>query len=174
MSNLKIRRVVTLCGVCILAIFLCGLTGVRILTARASENAVVVMKTAERAEIRESPDENARTVLEVAQDTPLLVIGDTDTGWYQVQYRDAEGYLEKERLISYADKEELGQEFAAVEQDFQGGFAQVQQHENKKQQDRIWRMVIVLMAAAVAVLGVYALIRKSRKEKGGADGCRPM
>lgn len=84
MSNLKIRRVVTLCGVCILTIFLCGLTDVRILTARASENAIVVMKTAERAEIKESPDKNARTVLEVAQDTPLLVVGDTDTGWYQV------------------------------------------------------------------------------------------
>lgn len=152
------------------AAFLCGLW----ISVKASENTMIVMKTANRAEIKESPDENAEIILEVAQDTPLLVIGDTDTGWYHVQYQDVKGYLGKEDIIPYADKETLGQEFAALEQDFQGSFAQVQQYQKKKQQDRIWRFIIVVMAAAIVALGIYALVMRNKKEKGGktdADQC---
>lgn len=172
MSELKIRHsqclkkhITRLCGLCVFLVFLCGL----MFPAEASEDTMIVMKTAKSAEIRESPDENAKTILEVAQDTPLLIIGDMDTGWYQVEYQGAEGYLQKENLIPYADEEELEQEFAALEQDFQGSFAQVQQHQQQERQDRMWRIMIVLMAAAIVALGVYALVRHYRKEKGGMD-----
>lgn len=132
---------------------------------RASADTVIVMKTADRAEIKESPDEASETVLEVEQGTPLLIMGESGSDWYQVQYQGVAGYLGKEHVVPYIDEAELGQEFAALEQDFQGGFEQILQHQKQKWQDRIWQFIIVMMAAAIAVLSIYALIRGRRSEE---------
>lgn len=156
-----LERVVRSCMICILVAFICA-SGISVI---ASENTVFVMKTADHAEIRESPDDDAGTILEVDQDTPLLIMGEAETGWYQVQYQGVEGYLKKEDVIPYIDGEELGREFAALERDFQGSFEQVEQHQRQKQQDIIWSIVIVLMAAAIVVLGICALVRGRRSKE---------
>lgn len=146
----------------LLVLLLCNIYSSVMAEETMAETTVVVMKTANQADIKETADNNSKTILQLDKDTPILIIKQTNADWYEVKYQNTQGYMGKKNVNPYADGEQLQHEFSDMEEYFQNGFTLVQKYQKVKQQNTIWKIVISLMIGGICALAVYTKIKKRR------------
>ena len=80
---------------------------------RATEVTMTLQQTTRDVEIKEKPDQNANTVSELPAGTGVVVYGEPQNSWSQIEYAGVSGYVESNTLRAYpvdGIAEELEQE----------------------------------------------------------------
>ena len=86
--------------------------------ASGSEMTMTLQQTVKDADIKETPDKNSETLETVEKGTGVIVYGEPQDSWSQVEYDGAKGYMESSALEAYMtddDVEELEEEFDDVQ-----------------------------------------------------------
>lgn len=86
---------------------------------RATEVTMTLQQTTKDVEVKESPDQNSNTVSELPAGTGVIVYGEPQNSWSQIEYAGVNGYIESSALKPYivGSVEELEQEFEDVQED---------------------------------------------------------
>lgn len=87
---------------------------------RATEVTMTLQQTTRDVEIKEKPDQNANTVSELPAGTGVVVYGESQNSWSQIEYAGVSGYVESNALRAYpvdGSAEELDQEVEEIQED---------------------------------------------------------
>lgn len=89
------------------------------MSVRATDVTMTLQQTTKEAEIKEEPDQNANTLSELPAGTGVIVYGEPQDSWSQIEYAGVSGYMESSALKPYmvGSVEELEQEFEGVQED---------------------------------------------------------
>lgn len=156
-------------SVCLAVIGLLFLLGVRMpIYATETESVMTLQKTVKDAEIKESPEDSAETLREIAAGTGVIVYGEPQDSWSQVEYDGVSGYMESgalELYMSDSEEEALEQEFEAVQEETVRMVEESELIRKSKRTSMIWGGVIAVLVAAIFVVGIVSAIKKEKDEE---------
>ena len=137
----------------------------------ASENETVtgtLQQTVKAVEIKEEPDEDSDTLASLQKGTAVVVYGEPQDSWCQVECRGIEGYIESDALELYQSEstENLGQEFQAIEEEALRTVDEYELIQKEKRTSRIWGAVIAVLVIVIFVVGIHSALRQSREKEG--------
>lgn len=155
-------------SVCLAAAGLLFLLGLWMpVQASESEGAMTLQQTVKDAEIKESPKASAKTLRTIKEGTGVIVYGEPQDSWSQVEYDGVSGYMESSALEYYmADDEEeaLEQEFETVQEETVRTVEESELKQKSKRASVIWGGIIAVLVAAIFVVGVVSAIKKEKGE----------
>lgn len=153
-------------NVCMAAVALLLLFGMPV-QATETEDAMTFQRTVKDAEIKESPEEDAATLKKIEEGTGVIVYGEPQDSWSQVEYDGVSGYMKSSVLENYMtdSEEELEQEFRAVQEETVRTVEESELIQKSKKTSIIWRIVIMVLAAAIFEVGIVSAIKKDKGEK---------
>lgn len=161
-------------SVCLAVIGLLFLLGVRMpIHATETESVMTLQKTVKDAEIKESPEDSAETLREIAAGTGVIVYGEPQDSWSQVEYDGVSGYMESGALglyMSDSEEEALEQEFEAVQEETVRAVEESELIRKSRRKSVIWGGVIAVLVAAIFVNGVVSAIKKEKDEEAEKTG----
>ena len=99
---------------------------------------------------RGQPSENAASVVELPVGTHLFVVGEETDGWYEIYYQGKTAYVPSSDLTLSA-----AVDTTALEQEMQ---------RKAITRSKVWRIVIIVLIAAVFVTGVVSALRKPKND----------
>lgn len=155
-------------SVCLAAVGLFFLLGVRMpAQATETEGAMTLQKTVKDAEIKESPEEGAKTLGEIEEGTGVIVYGEPQDSWSQVEYGGVNGYMKSDALEFYVagDEGELEKEFEVVSEETVRLVEESELIRKSRRTSAIWGGVIAVLVATIFVVGVVSAIKKDKEEK---------
>ena len=161
-------------SVCLLAAGLLFLLGLWMpVQATEPEGAMTLQKTVRDTEIKESPETGAKTLRKIEEGTGVIVYGEPQDSWSQVEYDGVSGYMESNALEYYmADDEEeaLEQEFETVQEETVRTVEESELIRKSRRTSAIWGGVIAVLVAAIFVVGVVSAIKKEKGETETTEG----
>lgn len=115
---------------------------------------------------KESPDESAVTIMEIQKGTPLLTTGEEEGDWYQVHYQGKSLYVLSSdlRAITAADTMELDKEMDKIAEEDSAYIESLEMQRLALKRSRIWRVVIIVLIAAVFVTGIVSVLRNTKSK----------
>ncbi|MDE7427751.1 MAG: SH3 domain-containing protein, partial [Lachnospiraceae bacterium] len=87
---------------------------------RATEGTMTLQQTTKDVEVKETPDQNSNTVSELPAGTGVIVYGEPQNSWSQIEYAGVNGYVKSSALRAYpvdGSAEELEPEVEEVQED---------------------------------------------------------
>lgn len=153
----------------------CAMLGMLLLigmgaSVQASETdntaAMTLQQTTKDTEIKEEPDSGAETLSELEKGTAVIVYGESQDSWSQVEYQGVKGYVESNVLGSYSaidDVEELDQEFETVEEET---IRIIDEHEliqKSKKNSIIWGVIIGVLVLGIFAVGIISALKKDKE-----------
>lgn len=154
-------------SVCLAAMGLLLLLGLRMpVQATETEGVMTLQQTVKDAEIKESPDEDAKTLREVEEGTGVIVYGEPQDSWSRVEYDGVSGYMKSSALDAYmsdSEGEELEQEFEEVQEETVRTVEESELIQKSKRKSAIWGGVIAILVVAIFVVGVVSAIKKDKE-----------
>lgn len=155
--------------VCLTAAGVLFLLGMRMpVQAAETAGAMTLQQTVKDTQIKESPEADAKTLREIEEGTAVIVYGDPQDSWSQVEYDGVSGYIESGALEYYmveGGEEELGQEFAEVQEETVRTVEESELTQKSKRTSAIWGGVIAVLVAAIFAVGVVSAIKKDKEEE---------
>ena len=136
--------------------------------ATETESMITLQQTVKDAQIKESPEDNAKTLREIEEGTGVIVYGEPQDSWSQVEYDGAKGYMESSALEAYMtddDVEELEEEFDDVQEETVRTVEETELIQKSKRTSMIWGIVIAVLVAAIFVVGIVSAIKKDKGEE---------
>lgn len=88
--------------------------------AQATEVTMTLQQTTRDVEVKESPNQNSNTVSDLPAGTGVIVYGEPQNSWSQIEYAGVSGYIESNALRAYpvdGSAEELEQELEEIQED---------------------------------------------------------
>lgn len=155
-------------SVCMAAVGLFFLLGMRMpVQAAEIQGAMTLQQTVKDAEIKESPEDDTETLREIEEGTGVIVYGEPQDSWSQVEYDGVKGYMKSNALEAYmadSDGEELEQEFEEVQEETARTVEESELIQKSKRTSMIWGIVIAVLVAAIFVVGIVSAIKKDKGE----------
>ncbi len=135
-----------------------------------------LMMTAVDAQGLEAPEEGAAVSVSFPAGTQVMVTGRQD-GWCAVFYQGKTVYLaEKDLTASTAvDQEALEKEMKKAEAEGAAYIESLEMQRKALKRSQVWRTVIVVLIAAIFVVGVVSTLRNAKgsgKKRNGSKGKR--
>lgn len=156
-------------SVCLAAMGLLLLLGLRMpVQATGTEGVMTLQKTVKDAEIKESPEEAAKTLREIEEGTGVIVYGEPQDSWSRVEYDGVSGYMKSSALEAYMadnEEEELEEEFEEVSAETARTVEESELIRKSKRTSAIWGGVIAILVAAIFAVGVVSAIKKDKEEE---------
>lgn len=156
-------------SVCLAAMGLLLFLGLRMpVQATGTEGVMTLQKTVKDAEIKESPEEDAKTLREVEEGTGVIVYGEPQDSWSRVEYDGVSGYMKSSALEAYMadnEEEELEEEFEEVSEETVRTVEESELIRKSKRTSAIWGGVIAILVAAIFAVGVVSAIKKDKEEE---------
>ena len=115
---------------------------------------------------RGQPSENAASVVELPVGTHLFVVGEETDGWYEIYYQGKTACVPSSDLTLSAavDTTALEQEMQKIGEE-DGAFIESLEMQRKAiTRSKVWRIVIIVLIAAVFVTGVVSALRKPKND----------
>lgn len=137
------------------------------------ETTMTLQQTVKDADIKEEPDKSAETLKSVEKRTGVIVYGEPQDSWSQVEYDGVKGYMESGALEAYMTEEkveELEEEFNEVGEETVRTVEEAELVQKSKRTSAIWRTVIVILVGAIFVVGVISAIKNDKGEETGRAG----
>lgn len=153
-------------SVCLAAMGLLLLLGLRMPVQ--AEDVMTLQQTVKDAEIKESPEEDAKTLREVEEGTGVIVYGEPQDSWSRVEYDGVSGYMKSSALEAYMadyEEEELEEEFEEVSAETARTVEESELIRKSKRTSAIWGGVIAILVAAIFAVGVVSAIKKDKEEE---------
>lgn len=131
-----------------------------------NSGAMTLQQTTKDAEIKEAPDSSAETLSDLEKGTAVIVYGEPQDSWSQVEYQGVKGYIESNALEAYSaidDVEELDQEFEAVEEET---IRIIDEHElvqKSKRTSIIWGVIIAVLILGIFAVGIVSALKKDKE-----------
>lgn len=131
-----------------------------------NSGAMTLQQTTKDAEIKEAPDSSAETLSDLEKGTAVIVYGEPQDSWSQVEYQGVKGYVESNALEAYSaidDVEELDQEFEAVEEET---IRIIDEHEliqKSKRTSIIWGVIIAVLILGIFAVGIVSALKKDKE-----------
>lgn len=130
------------------------------------EGAMTLQQTVKDTEIKESPDEDAETLMEIKEGTGVIVHGESQASWSRVEYGGVSGYMESSALETYmadSEVEELKQEFEKAQEEIVRTVDESELIQKSKRTSAIWGGVIAVLVVAIFAVGVVSAIKKNKE-----------
>lgn len=139
-------------------------------TSQQTEKETVMgtlQQTVKEVEIREEPDEDSDTLASLQKGTAVIVYGEPQDSWCQIEYRGIEGYIESGALEQYQaeENESLEEEFQSVEDETLRTVDEYELLQKEKRTSRIWGAVIAVLVIAIFVVGIISALRQNREKE---------
>lgn len=137
--------------------------------ASGSEMTMTLQQTVKDADIKETPDKNSETLETVEKGTGVIVYGEPQDSWSQVEYDGAKGYMESSALEAYMtddDVEELEEEFDDVQEETVRTVEETELIQKSRRTSMIWGIVIAVLVGAIFVVGIISAIKKDKDKEG--------
>lgn len=149
----------------LLALFLVFTIGMPV-KASDSGMTMTLQQTVKDADIKETPDKSAETLKTVEKGTGVIVYGEPQDSWSEVEYDGAKGYMESSALEAYMtdDVEKLEEEFDAVGEETVRVVEESEMLQKSKRTSFIWGTVIAVLVGAIFVVGIVSAIKKDKGE----------
>lgn len=161
-------------SVCLAAVGLLFLMGLWMpVQASEPEGEMTLQKTVRDTEIKESPETGAKTLREIEEGTGVIVYGEPQDSWSQVEYDGVNGYMESNALEYYMEDDEeeaLEQEFETVQEETVRTVEESELIRKSRRTSAIWGGVIAVLVAAIFVVGVVSAIKKEKGETETTEG----
>ncbi len=128
--------------------------------------AMTLQQTMKETEIKEEPDSGAETLSELEKGTAVIVYGEPQDSWSQVEYQGVKGYVESNVLESYSaieDADELDEEFEAVEEETRRIIDEHELAQKSKQKSIIWGTIIVILIIGIFAVGIISVLKKNKE-----------
>ncbi len=131
-----------------------------------NSGAMTLQQTTKDAEMKEAPDSSAETLSDLEKGTAVIVYGEPQDSWSQVEYQGVKGYVESNALEAYSaidDVEELDQEFEAVEEET---IRIIDEHEliqKSKRTSIIWGVIIAVLILGIFAVGIVSALKKDKE-----------
>ncbi len=131
-----------------------------------NSGAMTLQQTTKDAEIKEAPDSSAEKLSDLEKGTAVIVYGEPQDSWSQVEYQGVKGYVESNALEAYSaidDVEELDQEFEAVEEET---IRIIDEHEliqKSKRTSIIWGVIIAVLILGIFAVGIVSALKKDKE-----------
>lgn len=135
--------------------------------ASDSNMTMTLQQTVKDADIKETPDKSAETLKSVEKGTGVIVYGEPQDSWSQVEYDGAKGYMESGALEAYVTEEDvevLEEEFDTVQEDTVRVVEESEMLQKSKRTSFIWGTVIAVLVGAIFVVGIVSAIKKDKGE----------
>ena len=153
----------------------------------ASEIQIEKIMTATRnINAKAEPDSNSETIFSYEAGAFVLVTGETEDGWYIVNYQGVTGYIDKNTpldsdtesdadtsgdsdvqqevlLEQEIDVEALDAEMEAMQTETQIIVEAVEREQEEARRSKIWGTVIVLLVIAIFAVGIVSTVRAEKK-----------
>lgn len=152
-------------SVCVAAAGLLFLLGMPVQAAETG-GTMTLQQTVKDAEIKEAPGDDAETLREIEEGTGVIVYGEPQDSWSQVEYDGVSGYMKSNALEAYmadSEGEELEQEFEEVQEETVRTVEESELIQKSKRKSAIWGGVIAILVAAIFVVGVVSAIKKDKE-----------
>lgn len=136
--------------------------------ASDSDMTMTLQKTVKDADIKEAPDKNAETLKTIEKGTGVIVYGEPQDSWSQVEYDGAKGYMESGALEAYMtddEAEEIEEEFETVGEGTVRTVEESELIQKSKKTSVIWGGVIAVLVAAIFVVGIFSAVKKDKNEE---------
>ena len=135
--------------------------------ATETESMITLQQTVKDAQIKESPEDNAKTLREIEEGTGVIVYGEPQDSWSQVEYGGVNGYMKSDALEFYVvgAEGELEKEFEVVSEETVRAVEESELLRRSKRTSMIWGIVIAVLIAAIFVVGIVSAIKKDKGEE---------
>lgn len=125
-----------------------------------------IMIAVQSIQAKELPDIKATTVIVYTKDSPVLVTGETEDGWYRVSFQDKEGYVKVDKLKQNdLDKASMDKEMEAMETENKIVIEEVERYRAEARRSRIWGTIIILLVAGIFATGIISTVRAEKKRR---------
>lgn len=131
-----------------------------------SSAAMTLQQTMKDTEIKEEPDSSAETLSELEKGTAVIVYGEPQDSWSQVEYQGVKGYIESNVLESYSaieDADELDEEFEAVEEETRRIIDEHELAQKSRKKAVFWGIVIAILVVGIFAVGIISALKKDKE-----------
>lgn len=131
-----------------------------------SSAAMTLQQTMKDTEIKEEPDSSAETLNELEKGTAVIVYGEPQDSWSQVEYQGVKGYIESNVLESYSaieDADELDEEFEAVEEETRRIIDEHELAQKSRKKAVFWGIVIAILVVGIFAVGIISALKKDKE-----------
>lgn len=124
-----------------------------------------VMTAKDQLDVKETPDDNAATVMTFESGDAVFVAGETTDGWYKVSYQDKAGYVRKSELATFEmDVEGIDKEMTEAAEEGKQVVEEVERYRTEARRTKIWGTVIVLLVVGIFATGIISTMKNEREE----------
>lgn len=127
-----------------------------------------IYRLEENSEVKEDRSSSSATVVSLDEGTPVLIL-EQDQDWMKVQYQEYTGYLQTKVLSEESVRADADEEFAEVEETFQGIYQQTEDVRRKHMQGMIWGITVLVLAVVGIVFAVICKVKKNDREEKQED-----
>lgn len=129
-----------------------------------------LMEAVEAVDVLKQPDENASVIVSYNQGEPMLVTGESNSGWYRVTFQGEDGYVRGDSVKEAAQVveeavEALDAELDAIQQENKIIIEEVERVREEVKHSKNWTVVIAVLIVAIFAVGIYSTIRANCKDK---------
>lgn len=126
------------------------------------------MMTLENTEGRIEPKKNAEVIIQIPESTFIFVIGDEKNGWYEFLYQGKAIYVLSEKLkeTDMTDNPALKQEMEKAGEEDSAFIESLEQQRRAIVRTKMWRLIIIILIAAIFLAGGVSALREARKNTG--------
>ena len=127
-----------------------------------------LMTAAEDTQGRAEPDEKADVVMEFPAGSSFLVTGE-ENGWSRIFYQGQTLFVPHQDLTDASGDggTELDEELRNSAEEGAAFISSLEKQRGAAQQARIWKIVIIVLVAAVFVTGLISTLKKDKVDKKG-------
>ena len=129
-----------------------------------------LMQATVKVDATEQPDINSAVITTFEQGAPMLVTGESQSGWYRITFQGKDGYVKMDAVeaavqVEGESLEELDRELDELEQTNKVIVEEVERMRAEKQRSSIWTVVIIALVAGIFGVGIYSTIKANREER---------
>lgn len=129
-----------------------------------------LMEAVSDVEALERPQEGAVVVTSFTQGVPILVTGESASGWYRLSFQGKDCYIKIDTVKAAVQVEgeslqELDKEMELLEQENKIIIEEVERVRAEQKRSIVWTIIIVVLIAAIFAVGIYSTIRANRLDK---------
>lgn len=129
-----------------------------------------LMQATVKVDATEQPDEDSVVITTFEQGSPMLVTGESQSGWYRITFQGKDGYVKMDTVkaavqVEGESLEELDRELDEMEQTNKVIIEEVERMRAEQKRSRIWTVVIVVLVLSIFGVGIYSTIIANREDK---------
>lgn len=115
----------------------------------------------------ERPEKDAVSVVELQTGTHLFVVGEETNGWCEIYYQGKTAFVPAAVLKEAAslETEVLEQEMQKIGEEGSSFIESLEMQRKAIARSKVWRIIIIVLIAAVFVTGVVSALRKPKNDE---------